>query len=173
MSSAVSQSSLLGCSVYRYRCSALGSQRLIGALLFGTYLSLKPVLISSLRIPAGLSMEPSTATLASLKVLLRKSPTLQTFHRSMRTCQLHGTSAARLGRCNALLIGLQYQTHSSPTIGGSLSRPTERFPDTFGNSEFLRKYPYFLPCAVSATFSAFAWILTFVFLREVSVEPKI
>jgi hypothetical protein len=55
-------------------------------------------------------------------------------------------------------------------IGGSLSRPTERFPDTFGNSEFLRNYPYFLPCAVSATFSAFAWFLTSVFLREVGVN---
>lgn len=59
----------------------------------------------------------------------------------------------------------------SPTIGGSLSRPTERFPDTFGNSQFLRNYPYFLPCAVSATFSAFAWVFTLVFLREVSVQP--
>ncbi|KAI0279262.1 MFS general substrate transporter [Russula aff. rugulosa BPL654] len=59
-----------------------------------------------------------------------------------------------------------------PMIGGSLSRPTERFPDTFGNSEFLKNYPYFLPCAVSATFSAFAWFLTFVFLRETVPSPK-
>ncbi|KAF8493991.1 member of major facilitator superfamily multidrug-resistance, DHA1 sub-family [Russula emetica] len=59
-----------------------------------------------------------------------------------------------------------------PTIGGSLSRPADRFPDTFGNSEFLRKYPYFLPCAVSASFSAFAWIFTFVFLRETVSSPK-
>ncbi|KAF8501373.1 member of major facilitator superfamily multidrug-resistance, DHA1 sub-family [Russula emetica] len=59
-----------------------------------------------------------------------------------------------------------------PMIGGSLSRPTERFPDIFGNSEFLRNYPYFLPCAVSATFSAFAWFLTFVFLRETVPSPR-
>ncbi|KAH9989032.1 major facilitator superfamily domain-containing protein [Russula vinacea] len=58
-----------------------------------------------------------------------------------------------------------------PTIGGSLSRPTERFPDTFGNSQFLRNYPYFLPCAVSATFSAFAWVFTLVFLRETVPSP--
>src|SRR5258707_13723580 len=63
-------------------------------------------------------------------------------------------------------------TNYSPMIGGSLSRPTERFPDTFGNSEFLRNYPYFLPCAVSATFSAFAWIMTLVFLREVGMQPN-
>jgi hypothetical protein len=58
----------------------------------------------------------------------------------------------------------------SPMIGGSLSRPAERFPDTFGNSEFLKKYPYFLPCAVPATFSVLVWVLIFVFLREVGVK---
>jgi len=63
-------------------------------------------------------------------------------------------------------------TACSSTIGGSLSRPAERFPDTFGNSEFLKKYPYFLPCAVAATFSALTWVITFVFLQEVSVEPN-
>ena len=55
-------------------------------------------------------------------------------------------------------------------VGGSLSRPTERFPDIFGNSEFLRNYPYFLPCAVPASFAAIAWLLTFVYLREVGVD---
>jgi hypothetical protein len=55
-------------------------------------------------------------------------------------------------------------------IGGALSRPAERYPYTFGNSEFLKKYPYFLPCAVSATFSALAWVLALVFLKEVRVD---
>jgi hypothetical protein len=32
--------------------------------------------------------------------------------------------------------------------------------------EFLKTYPYFLPCAVPATFSALAWVVTFLFLRE-------
>ncbi|KAH9958622.1 MFS general substrate transporter [Russula dissimulans] len=58
-----------------------------------------------------------------------------------------------------------------PTIGGSLSRPAERFPDTFGNSEFLKKYPYFLPCAVAATFSALTWVITCVFLQETVPSP--
>jgi hypothetical protein len=40
MSSVVSQLSSLGCSAYRCQCSALGSQLLIGAPLFGTYPSL-------------------------------------------------------------------------------------------------------------------------------------
>ncbi|KAI0291899.1 MFS general substrate transporter [Multifurca ochricompacta] len=58
-----------------------------------------------------------------------------------------------------------------PTIGGSLSRPADRFPNTFGNSGFLKKYPYFLPCAVAATFSAFAWVFTLSFLQETVPSP--
>jgi len=53
-------------------------------------------------------------------------------------------------------------------IGGLLSRPADRFPDLFGNSEFLKNYPYFLPCAVPATFTLFAWVITFFFLKETS-----
>lgn len=55
-------------------------------------------------------------------------------------------------------------------VGGALSRPAERYPYTFGNSEFLKKYPYFLACAVPATFSALVWVLTLVFLKEVGVN---
>ncbi|KAI9511617.1 member of major facilitator multidrug-resistance DHA1 sub-family [Russula earlei] len=58
------------------------------------------------------------------------------------------------------------------TIGGSLSRPAESFPDIFGNSEFLKKYPYFLPCAVTASFSALTWMITFVFLQETVPSPQ-
>ncbi|KAF8896544.1 member of major facilitator superfamily multidrug-resistance, DHA1 sub-family, partial [Infundibulicybe gibba] len=58
-----------------------------------------------------------------------------------------------------------------PIIGGSLSRPAERFPHLFGNNEFLKKYPYFLPCAVPATFSALAWVVVFVFLKETVASP--
>jgi len=58
-----------------------------------------------------------------------------------------------------------------PIIGGSLSRPAERFPHLFGNNEFLKKYPYFLPCAVPATFSVVAWLVTFVFLKETVKHP--
>ena len=43
-----------------------------------------------------------------------------------------------------------------PVIGGLLARPAERFPDLFGENVFLKKYPYFLPCAVPATFSLVA-----------------
>lgn len=54
-------------------------------------------------------------------------------------------------------------------IGGFLSRPHERFPDIFGRFEFLKEYPYFLACAVPATFSAVAWVVSFLFLHEVGL----
>ena len=54
-----------------------------------------------------------------------------------------------------------------PAIGGYLSRPTEQFPDVFGQNQFLKDYPYFLACAVPATFSALAWLVTMFFLKEV------
>jgi hypothetical protein len=58
-----------------------------------------------------------------------------------------------------------------PIIGGALSRPAERFPKLFGNSVFLKEYPYFLPCAVPATFSLLAWLVTFLFLKETVRAP--
>ncbi|KAF8969114.1 member of major facilitator superfamily multidrug-resistance, DHA1 sub-family [Flammula alnicola] len=58
-----------------------------------------------------------------------------------------------------------------PIIGGSLSRPADRFPNLFGHNEFLKKYPYFLPCAVPATFSALAWVVTYIFLKETVPAP--
>ncbi|KAG1821648.1 major facilitator superfamily domain-containing protein [Suillus subaureus] len=35
---------------------------------------------------------------------------------------------------------------AGPLIGGSFSRPADRFPDIFGRSELLKTYPYILPC---------------------------
>lgn len=58
-----------------------------------------------------------------------------------------------------------------PIIGGSLARPAERFPHLFGDNEFLKRYPYFLPCAVPATFSALAWVVTFLYLEETVTSP--
>jgi MFS family permease len=58
-----------------------------------------------------------------------------------------------------------------PLIGGALSWPTRRFPDTFGGWPFFEKYPYFLPCAVPATFALFAWVLSFFYLEETVEKP--
>lgn len=56
-------------------------------------------------------------------------------------------------------------------IGGWLSHPAERFPEIFGQSGFLKEYPYFLPCAVPATFTVVAWIITYIFLEETIPAP--
>ncbi|KAA1478516.1 MFS general substrate transporter [Dentipellis sp. KUC8613] len=58
-----------------------------------------------------------------------------------------------------------------PIIGGSLSRPADRFPGTFGDSEFMRKYPYFLACAVPATFSILALLVSLTSLKESVRSP--
>ena len=63
------------------------------------------------------------------------------------------------------------QSQLGPIIGGFLARPADQFPDLFGNNEFLKTYPYFLPCAVPATFVVFAWIITFFCLKETSPNP--
>lgn len=47
-----------------------------------------------------------------------------------------------------------------------MAHPAEQFPQMFGNNEFLKAYPYFLPCAIPATFSLVAWLVTFAFLKE-------
>ncbi|KAL7279051.1 hypothetical protein ACG7TL_006886 [Trametes sanguinea] len=58
-----------------------------------------------------------------------------------------------------------------PIIGGSLSKPAERFPSLFGNSEFFKTYPYFLACSIPATFSAIACFVTLFFLKETVRNP--
>jgi len=58
-----------------------------------------------------------------------------------------------------------------PMIGGLLSRPHERFPSLFGHNEFVAKYPYFLACAVPATFSVLAFFVTMIFLKETVKSP--
>ncbi|KAG2138611.1 major facilitator superfamily domain-containing protein [Suillus bovinus] len=53
-----------------------------------------------------------------------------------------------------------------PLIGGSLSRPADRFPDIFGRSELLKTHPYLLPCSISAFFILIAWLVTYFCLKE-------
>ncbi|KAI0711906.1 MFS general substrate transporter [Cerioporus squamosus] len=49
-----------------------------------------------------------------------------------------------------------------PIIGGSLSRPADRYPSVFGGIEFLKQYPYFL---------ALACFVTLFFLKETVKNP--
>ncbi|TFK69972.1 MFS general substrate transporter [Pluteus cervinus] len=59
----------------------------------------------------------------------------------------------------------------SSMIGGLLSRPAEQFPEWFGDSEFHKKYPYFLACSVPATFTVVAWFAAYFFLKETVASP--
>lgn len=88
----------------------------------------------------------------------------------MLTCRLHGYALTPFAIPVNLTDLFSQSTGSflGPLIGGSLSRPVERFPDIFGDNAFLTKYPYFLPCAVPATFTLLAWFMTLFFLKEVS-----
>ncbi|KAI0740955.1 MFS general substrate transporter [Earliella scabrosa] len=52
-----------------------------------------------------------------------------------------------------------------PLMGGQLSKPHDRWPRLFSHP-FWIKFPYFLPCATAAAFSAFSFLLTVIFLEE-------
>ncbi|KAF9007525.1 major facilitator superfamily domain-containing protein [Cyathus striatus] len=52
-----------------------------------------------------------------------------------------------------------------PLMGGSLSRPHERFPTVFTHP-FWEEYPYFLPCAAAAAVGVVSIIITAIFFKE-------
>ncbi|KAG0709389.1 major facilitator superfamily domain-containing protein [Suillus ampliporus] len=52
-----------------------------------------------------------------------------------------------------------------PLIGGTLARPQDNWPSLFAHP-FWNKYPYFLPCAVSACLIALAFFILLFFLEE-------
>ncbi|KAG2158752.1 MFS multidrug-resistance DHA1 sub-family [Suillus bovinus] len=58
-----------------------------------------------------------------------------------------------------------------PLVGGSLSRPADRFPEIFGRFELLKTYPYLLACAVPALCASILWIIMYIRLKE-SVSIK-
>ncbi|KAG8701681.1 hypothetical protein FRC08_003963 [Ceratobasidium sp. 394] len=61
-----------------------------------------------------------------------------------------------------------------PFIGGTLSNPARLLPRVF-DTPFWNEYPYFLPCLVTAMFTAFVFILSAIFLQETHhphAEPK-
>ncbi|OAX43208.1 MFS general substrate transporter [Rhizopogon vinicolor AM-OR11-026] len=77
------------------------------------------------------------------------------------------TDSTNMAQGYALLpLAWSSGTTLGPLIGGELARPADRFPHIFGRSEFLKTYPYFLPCVVPAAVSALTWIVIFIFLQE-------
>jgi len=55
-----------------------------------------------------------------------------------------------------------------PLMGGTLARPSDRFPTVF-TGQFWRKYPYFLPCVAPAIFVVVILLITAFFFQEVSL----
>jgi len=60
----------------------------------------------------------------------------------------------------------QHLTSLSPVVGGVLSRPQDRWPAIFWDP-FWGKYPYFLPCMVSAAFLCLSFVIVAIYFEEV------
>jgi MFS family permease len=52
-----------------------------------------------------------------------------------------------------------------PAFGGSLSRPSEKYPEVFGRSKFFQQYPFFLPNLVSGVFFVIGISTGYLFLH--------
>ncbi|KAJ7306824.1 major facilitator superfamily multidrug-resistance, DHA1 sub-family [Mycena albidolilacea] len=55
-----------------------------------------------------------------------------------------------------------------PIIGGLLSNPEERWPNSFGKVQILRDHPYLLPCAAVASLSLTFFVFGLIGLKESS-----
>ncbi|PFH48483.1 hypothetical protein AMATHDRAFT_149852 [Amanita thiersii Skay4041] len=53
-----------------------------------------------------------------------------------------------------------------PIMGGFLSQPAIRWPDSLGKLIYLRQHPYFLPCLASATGALLIFLIAFIGLPE-------
>ncbi|KAG9034984.1 hypothetical protein FRB95_012274 [Tulasnella sp. JGI-2019a] len=53
-----------------------------------------------------------------------------------------------------------------PSIGGYLSHPSERYPAVFGQFQFLKRHPFFLPCFLSSVITLCSLICAIFFLEE-------
>ncbi|RXW25532.1 hypothetical protein EST38_g337 [Candolleomyces aberdarensis] len=53
-----------------------------------------------------------------------------------------------------------------PTLGGVLSSPASRWPDTFGRIPFFHDHPYFLPCAAAAFVAFASFFISSIALKE-------
>ena len=75
----------------------------------------------------------------------------------------HGVSFKKSKHSHSLTIPL-----FSPLLGGSLSRPHERFPKFFGGA-FWKDYPYFLPCLITSSYVAFSFVFALLYFKEVRI----
>ncbi|KAJ9296721.1 hypothetical protein DTO271G3_4920 [Paecilomyces variotii] len=59
-----------------------------------------------------------------------------------------------------------------PAFGGALANPAEKHPTIFGNSEFLKKYPFALPNIASAILFVVGITTGFLFMKETLATRK-
>jgi hypothetical protein len=59
-----------------------------------------------------------------------------------------------------------------PFLGGTLSHPAKLLPSVF-DTPFWNKYPYFLPCLISAIYSACVFVVGTLFLKEASAHRSL
>lgn len=64
------------------------------------------------------------------------------------------------------ILKFSHRHNIGPALGGYLSNPVEHFPSIFGDSEFLKEYPYFLPCFVSSIGSMIGFVIGYFYLKE-------
>jgi len=85
----------------------------------------------------------------------------------MKSMTIDITDSTNIAQAYGILPSVWYIGETlGPLVGGSLARPADRFPKIFGQSEFLKEYPYFLPCAVSASITAISWLIILIFMKE-------
>ncbi|KAI6155625.1 major facilitator superfamily domain-containing protein [Pisolithus tinctorius] len=76
------------------------------------------------------------------------------------------TDNTNMARAFALLpIVFSVGASIAPLFGGGLAKPHDHWPELFSGS-FWVQYPYFLPCLVSASYAAFSFFITALFLGE-------
>ncbi|KAI0059263.1 MFS general substrate transporter [Artomyces pyxidatus] len=84
----------------------------------------------------------------------------------MKTMMAEVTDETNMAQGFSLLsVTWAIGTTVAPFSGGLLSRPHDHFPNLFSN-HFWVQYPYFLPCAGAAGYAAFAFVVTWIFLKE-------
>jgi len=77
------------------------------------------------------------------------------------------TDASNIGDAFAL-VPLMWSLGSTigPIIGGVLSNPATRWPNTLGRIQYLRRHPYFLPCVTSGSIAFVSFVISFFGLKE-------
>jgi len=78
--------------------------------------------------------------------------------------QAAGMSVIALGWGTGVVVG--------PFISGYIANPATKYPLYFGESEFLLKYPFFLPSLVAGIISFMPAIVVWFFLPETNKDPS-